>query len=485
MNELLPYEVQLNQQWTDLPLPDENRAWADMKRRLDEEDKRRVIPVWWSGCAGWGLLGILLLGSGWWILRPEKWFTKKQGTEQTTPLIEKDNKREKDTLFNRADTGVTQARNSTDSILKINGKDSSDIKTETILPEREKINNIETKDKTVITTKQGVIGKKKKQQIKTNPDTLLTKKKAPGKNKNALPPDNKKPGKLPEDSVGTIVRVVKPETDPVIDSATSKVETVAVVDLVPKVTKDSIIKKQQQDTAANDKKPKKDSVKSKKMIFSAGLGLHQQLPLAGQKWSPYSSSGRKTSLADYIPSVYLRATKPGKWFFQTEFRYGAPQHTKEFAFRRTIVNDSGPNPAFSIRTTSTLKKTFYHQLPLSFNYYVLPNWSIGAGMQWNRFYSAIAEKEIIYRDNFLQTDSLLNKFINPLKKDSASEFRKSYWQAILQTQYQWKRFTLGARYSFGLQPYIDFTLPGSISQEEKNNSLQIFILFELWKSGKK
>jgi hypothetical protein len=99
MNQLLPYESALSQQLIDLPLPDENMAWADMKRRLDEEDKRRVIPFWLTGCAGWGLLGILLLGLGWWILRPEKWFKKKQETEQSTPVIEKDNKKEKDTIF--------------------------------------------------------------------------------------------------------------------------------------------------------------------------------------------------------------------------------------------------------------------------------------------------------------------------------------------------------------------------------------------------
>jgi len=56
MNERLPYEEQLSEKWNDLPLPDENMAWADMRRRLDEEEKRRVIPFWLNGCAGWGLL---------------------------------------------------------------------------------------------------------------------------------------------------------------------------------------------------------------------------------------------------------------------------------------------------------------------------------------------------------------------------------------------------------------------------------------------
>src|SRR6266508_1028228 len=83
MNERLPYEEQLVQQLSDLPLPDENMAWADMKGRLEKDDKDRFIPFWLRGCFLWILFGILLLSLGWWIIRPEKWFKKKK-TEQET-----------------------------------------------------------------------------------------------------------------------------------------------------------------------------------------------------------------------------------------------------------------------------------------------------------------------------------------------------------------------------------------------------------------
>src|SRR6266498_4686245 len=83
MNERLPYEEQLVQQLSDLPLPDENMAWADMKGRLEKDDKDRFIPFWLRGCFLWFLFGILLLSLGWWIIRPEKWFKKKK-TEQET-----------------------------------------------------------------------------------------------------------------------------------------------------------------------------------------------------------------------------------------------------------------------------------------------------------------------------------------------------------------------------------------------------------------
>ncbi|HEV7779895.1 MAG TPA: hypothetical protein VGO58_01445, partial [Chitinophagaceae bacterium] len=92
MNQLLPYELELNQQWTDCPLPDENMAWADMKRRLEEDDNKPMLPFWLRGCAGWLLLGLFVTGLGWWIVRPEKWFYKKQQdqeikTNSATPVL--------------------------------------------------------------------------------------------------------------------------------------------------------------------------------------------------------------------------------------------------------------------------------------------------------------------------------------------------------------------------------------------------------------
>ena len=87
----------------------------------------------------------------------------------------------------------------------------------------------------------------------------------------------------------------------------------------------------------------------------------------GQKLTPYNSLGRKGSLADYIPAVYLRLEKEKKWFLQSEFRYGAPQYEKEILYQQSIVPDTGALTVYTTTTTSTLKKAFYHQLPLTFN----------------------------------------------------------------------------------------------------------------------
>jgi len=125
MSERLPYEEQLSQQWNDLPLPDENMAWADMKRRLEEDDYKPLLPFWLRGCAGWGLLGLLLLGLGWWIVRPEKWFKgkeeKKIETKSTVP--EKGIEKQMAPAFTLKDSNTTTVFKN-DSVVK---KDSSHI----------------------------------------------------------------------------------------------------------------------------------------------------------------------------------------------------------------------------------------------------------------------------------------------------------------------------------------------------------------------
>ncbi len=78
MSDRLPYEEQLAQQWNDLPLPDEDMAWADMKRRLEEDDDDGIIPFWLRGCGLWGLLLIALLGIGWWLFWKPKTSNKKE-----------------------------------------------------------------------------------------------------------------------------------------------------------------------------------------------------------------------------------------------------------------------------------------------------------------------------------------------------------------------------------------------------------------------
>jgi hypothetical protein len=483
MSERLPYEEQLPQQWNNLPLPDEDMAWADMKHRLEEEEDKPLLPFWLRGCAGWALLGLLVVGLGWWMLRPDKWGQKKKENAELHTAVKEQTSRS-DSAFTLKDTSATATNKNQQGSIDSNrlGTDNNSIVTDS--PSEEGI----------ITVPAAEIKRKNQNQFEVtgNQSVRKNKKSKPAQLEqtkyrvNTTGKDNVAASKGEPDRV-------KVKKDTAITAQQKIVDNDTAISIARNnVTPDSVQKKKIDTTTKKtppargaEKKEKVDSSVNKKLSFSAGIGLQQQLPLAGQKLTPYNRLGRKGSLADYIPSVYVRMEKEKKWFLQAEFRYGAPQHTKEFIFRQAIVNsDTTLQPQFTTTTSNTLKKTFYHQLPLAFNYYVLPGWSVGTGIQWNKFSSAVTENESIQRNNFAQQDTSLGKTITPLKKDSAYEFSKSYLQAIVETQYQWKRFSFGARYTFGLQPYIRFTLPGGTLQEEKNSALQVFLRYRLWKSGK-
>lgn len=232
------------------------------------------------------------------------------------------------------------------------------------------------------------------------------------------------------------------------------------------------------------KRENNDSIK--KFYFSAGLGLQQQVPIAGQKATPYNYYGRKGSLADYIPSIYLRLHRQEKWFLEGGFRYGAPQSVKEVTYSQQSISLADTSQGQTIITTTThssrLKKTFYHQLPFSFNYQLMPNWTVGAGVQYSRFHGAVSEEETDIKRN--QVDSFYSKKIVQVPASSDSFFTKSQVHILFQTEYQWRRWGGGVRYTKGLQPFIKYIDAGGVFRKETNQSLQLFLRFRIWQSKK-
>jgi hypothetical protein len=261
-------------------------------------------------------------------------------------------------------------------------------------------------------------------------------------------------------------------------------ETETVKDPVIAVPKKNTAKKQPADSPSVKKPNNVDSSKRNSFFFSAGLSVQQQLPIAGQKATPYNSLGRKGSLLDYIPSVYVRLNRRDKWFLQAEFKYGAPQYTKELLYHQEVIADTGAVPRFQTTTSNKLKKSFYHQLPFTFNYYIKPNWSVGGGLQWNKFYGAVSDQEIVKHFNVSNTDSVISKGIVVTKGDSTGAFEKSYYQAVFESQYKWKRFSFGARYTFGLSPYVRINIPNQPERKEKNSNILVFVRYELWQQKK-
>ncbi len=522
MSERLPYEDSIHDQLNDLPLPNEDRSWEQMRKLLEEDDDNRVPPpIFLRGCLGWGLLLLLVLGGLWLWLRPEKWLHKKEtSTTQTAtgpktitpsaPAASPSSPSSSTPPSIPADKSPAKSGSDhplspvdTDSAVPLSQKHPSSTEDEDLVdthiiddhnPPSHPTGHSKTKSKTFtgknknrINTGEHDLSNQTSQTGKREPRTNTVK--ASAKNtvthKKTVKASTKHPvAARPSKAAG------EPQQPAVTNSwkADSPGTATMGIPQSPVTTKSDTLKKT--DTVKKSvNPPTADSVKraterlqkKKKGSYyvSAGIGLQQQIPIAGQNTTSYNYYGRKGSLADYIPSVYVRLHRDEKWFVQGEFRYGAPQSVKEFAYSQQTISDS--SQFTSTTTTLRLKKTFYHQLPISFNYYVLPHLSLGTGLLYSRFHGAVTEQEIEQRS--AQRDTILKEVIH-ISSSTDSFFTRSQVQILFQTEFTWRRLSLAVRYTRGLQPYIRYPDAAGVMQEQTNQAFDAALRFRIWRSKK-
>jgi len=477
MDEKKPYPIN---EPTFSNLPDENLAWEKMKARLDEEEGRRrfVLPPFLTGCGGWALL-LLLLAGGFGLYMA--FYNPDEKESTTTQVNQQDSIQETGTTATSGTKGRVkrEMQNGDENSIRLIETDIKDkkekpITTEenvlpksTVIAEKTIEDNIRKKnyDKKNQTAVKQTTNKKTSSIAKGKTDVLKNRNVETYINENSAAPEKKQ---LENNVENTIAEVSD-------SNSLSKDNSVAIDDSSV-VIKDSSLNKTSSVDSTQTEKNKKQN---KGWVVAAGLTVQQQLPFGGQQWTPYNYMGRKGSLADYVPAVYIRLYKGEKWFLQSGFRYGAPQYSKEFVYTQNYKLDT----IGQVQSTTAyrLKKTYYHQLPFSFHYFVKPGWSVGIGGVYNKFFGAVSEKEERERLT-ATTDTLISKTLVRDRNDSL--FRSHNFQLLLETQYRWKRFSIGAQYTPGLQPFIEYTNALGQKQKQRNFAVNVFVRYELWQSKK-
>ena len=463
MSERLTNE-EMDQQFNDLPLPDEDASWQKMKELLnkDDDDDRIIPPVFLRSCLGWGLFLLVGLGVAWLIVRPEQWWSEKTIAKQTSSPEKKEEQSINDTTSEKNLSSKQNVDNRNEK-----GKKNTPVKPS---------NEISEKDVVIVQNGNENISKIKLPVIKKSKKKFLTQVISENGQASQMATQNNIPATdkaVQKDTTKTINKVIIPS----IENNQQEDTITAVADPTP-ILKDTA-KKENPEQPQDSIIKKKTNRAQKKFFLAAGIGEQQQIPVAGQTAVPYSSYGRKGSLSDYVPSVFIQLHKEKKWFVQAEFRYGAAQSLKEFSYNRQTKYDTGTKN-ISV-TTMRLKKTYYHQLPFTFNYYFKQNLSVGIGGMYSRFYRAITEKETQTLNVQTQTTSSLKEII-PIRNFTDSFLYKTQLHVLLQADYQWRKFSFGLRYTKDVQPYIKYTKPDGIVDEEKNQSLQLIVRYRIWKS---
>lgn len=500
-----PYE-EMDQQWGDAPLPDSDQAWQKMKTMLDKEDekKRRFFPFFFlNSCAGWSLLLVATLGFGVWffvsqnkksheIAAIEKPVGKVNVQEQRQSNTEKrttaesghatiENPKTNNTKNKPAPgTTVNATASSNENEVETTSSTETSLKNRVTTElaatrkhkstERDVANVKEQKAKTKSTktdvkrrNEESVAVVKHVQQ-----DELINKLTAKSSDvalKNKTEKDNNK---------------TSTESKPRTPLSVKDVAEVKHADAKPVEKKDSV--KQTRTDKANDKTEtaKQQNKQKEEASFSIGLGIHHLIP-TGQFNYVENYNGNKNILSEHIPSVYMEARK-GKMSAQLEARFAAPQLIKDFSYSENMTYDTVNNKLLT--KEYHLRKAYYHQVSLSFNYEVLPHLSVGMGGMYSVFYRAVVQQELRTKD--LQSGSESATFQNiQVPQFSDSFFFKTQMQVLFQTAYEWKRWSLGLRYKKDLEPFIKYTTPDGVLKEEKNGVLEAIVKWQIWKQKKR
>jgi len=467
MSKKLPFEEAFKQQMDHIQSPFEDESWQKMQALLEENDKRKTSAILKKIKAAFILL-LLLLAGLWLFIIP-----KDSVKEKRITTITKNNSSQRESLTDSSIKSSASANvNQTAIIFKKLRRPNSSTSNYTQRSAYKLLAKIESKKtrlaneeslKIVHVSRVGKLNKPAKNAVLTNNDVSL-----------------KTPDSLTKLYLGITRAKLSPAFNGVGEALVQNEKN------KPKAFDSSVIN--QNDNAANKKEIEIEStsiiktpvIRRKKYNLSAGIGLQQQIGLGGQKAVAYGYNGSKGILSDYIPSLYLRFEREQQWFLQAEFIYSTPQLVKNFSYsQQTSVDSPGTVTTNKLR----LKKTFYHQFPVSFNYYLKKNWSAGVGITYNSFHGAIAEKEVMTNNTVSQTKSLVKELV-AINHYSDSFFYKSHTNLLLQTNYNWRRFSVGLRYEQNLQPYIKYTLPNGAIVDRRSWALEFVVRFRLWKTVK-
>ncbi len=482
MSDKLPFEDAFERKINNLPARNEGASWQKMKDLLEEKDKRR--PFAWINI--YTVCSCLIIAAlfGIWLMflhennEKKKAVATSQNSKGGTLLIIKERK---DKLTQRSYQHIKsnhtlsahnakpdQISNYTNTILKI---DKSSLKADALPGKTHPDNlsgyNVIIAENKFNQNKKHIIKLRKNTNSKTKADKIISINNSQNKSSDSLL-INQSQSNVNQPSLSD----KQTSTHTLQQSNDSKIDTSAATAVS---SKKNLL---HTDTTATVRQAKISFKKQRKYFIDAGVQLNQSLPLNGQKIVAYNYQGNKNLLYDYIPSAYIKFEKDKHWFVQTEFIYVAPQLIKPFSYSRKTKADFVMS---TVTTTSDhLQKSYYTQLPLSFNFYIKPHLFVGIGAKYNWFRGAVTQHETVINDIKADSQNTI-KHIVPIKAFNDSFLYKSQSALLLQTGYSWKKWSFSLRYTKALQPFITYTLPDGTISNKRNSSFLLLVGYSLYK----
>ena len=488
MSKKPSFDEALRQKMNELPLPDENESWQKMKAMLDEKEKRRGFPFfrYEKIAAGVLLLGALLLWLASFLQTGTKsatdGITANQGNSDkkvSVPYqsIKPENNNEK--------TGVNEKRKSVQSDTTL----STSVASSSTLLTPSEAQSSSSNNKIFFTKKNTVT--ERKRNDKTGEKAFANQgKKSRINSKGIIRGDH---SVLRKDDNKSAINT----TDGILQKQflSAGKDSVLTPNVISNVDTSSAIRNHQDkadmktvftktDSVSANNTATKTSIKIKHRnayFIDAGVGIKQQLPVGDQAFTSYNYNGNKSWLSDYISSLYIKLEKEKRWFVQGEFHFGAPRLVSKTTYWQKTRADYGHGS--TTMDKYYLQKTWYNEVPLSFNLYLRPSLSAGAGVMYNMLCGASAKRETSVYDAVLN-QSVYEEKILSWKGYTDSFLYKTNTSLLLQTDYHVDRWSFGLRYLQDVQPYLTYTLPDGVKKDKRNASLELLVRYRLFRSEK-
>ncbi len=484
MKEKSSFDDLFRRKLNELPTPNEDEAWQHMKRLLDKKKDRPALFLLNNYKVVGGVLLLVLL-----ILLSVLIYQHTTSVEKNDAVAQ---------IKNRAKTNVPPStlHNKEDkngSLQPLSSQKDAKPKTR-----NNSLSGSEKEELKRTTATASFYGKNKSIQITNKPNEIKGRETTNDKNavptnmdKNKSDQNNWKEWSELKASNSKALKDVKNsvnhhqnevvEASPINKNAINS--STFVSDSIHQqaiIQKDSLQKADHSDSGKIAAKTNIIIKKRNSLFIEGGIQLQQQIPLGTQKVTAYNYNGNKNVLLDYVPALYLRLEKKDQWFLQGEFDYSSPRIIKQFVYSQHTQTDYAHS---TVSTTAYhLQKVFYSQLPISFHYYVQPHWSVGAGVAYNWFCGALVQKTVAVQDVVLGTQ-IRSQQETPIKNFSDSFLYKTNTSLLLQTNYSFKKWSVGLRYWQDVQPFIKYTLPDGTIVNKRSSSLQLLVSYRLFRAS--
>ena len=507
MNEHQRYEKHLAEKFQQLPVPDVEPNWQQMKLLLDKE-----MPHgggYWRWITGVGIL-LLMLGGTWlFISRQDNGTVAGTKPNQQSDAAKKEAPSESAITKSSDKTVENKEQNVADvEAIADNNNDQLSNKTKTgniekTLPNTDISNTPSGQPDKINYDTKGLSPNKNNVSKKNSPASRPDNRRAlgPGQNEIALssePIDNKQSsrqnagvaGRSPDVNDELSLKMSVPRYETRNHVSEFEVNKLAGEKIKQEYTS-LLAEKNSENLKTQKSVSKSKTAKSKawaaveNRTVALGLSLPLGFPLGDQKPGPYNINAKPNTVSDFLPVPHLQYHLNNKVYLQTELQIANPQFIQPVLLfqNRTVYPSTSTVHSSSVYA----KKLYYFNVPVGIHYSPFEHFYLGTGLQFSSLLSGVAMQEETSSVIGSGTTNILTQEYTKFKNDSISNMMdNSEFRLMLDANYYWKQFTVGLRYNQAFSNYISFKLnPTTPYFQDKNKSLQFYLRYNLWETYKK